>query len=139
MNEIIVGVDGTEAAKDAAIQAAALAASCGKPLHIVMAVSTPSSVKVQGGGGEHWHIDSIGAADQTLRALAGEMHAATPVTHTVVIDSPARALCEEAVRLNASMIVVGNKRVQGAARILGSVAGDVAKHAPCDLLIVHTT
>ena len=32
------------------------------------------------------------------------------------------------------MIVVGNKRVQGAARVLGSIAGDVAKRAPCNVL-----
>jgi nucleotide-binding universal stress UspA family protein len=47
-------------------------------------------------------------------------------------------LCEEAARLEASVIVVGNKRVQGAARVLGSIAGDVAKRAPCNVFIVHT-
>lgn len=30
------------------------------------------------------------------------------------------------------MVVVGNKRVQGMARVLGSVASAVAKDAPCD-------
>lgn len=36
-------------------------------------------------------------------------------------------------------IIVGNQRVQGAARVLGSIAGDVAKHATCNLMVVHTT
>ncbi|MCP3973298.1 MAG: universal stress protein, partial [bacterium] len=40
---------------------------------------------------------------------------------------------------NARMIVVGNRRVQGIARVLGSVASDVAKRAPCSVLIAHTT
>jgi len=34
---------------------------------------------------------------------------------------------------------VGNRRVQGASRILGAVAADVAKHAVCDVLIANTT
>jgi nucleotide-binding universal stress UspA family protein len=54
-------------------------------------------------------------------------------------SATARALCSEAIRLDASMIAVGNKRIHGAARVLGSVAGDVAKQAPCNVLIVHTT
>ena len=36
------------------------------------------------------------------------------------------------------MIVVGNKRVQGLARVLGSVASAVAQHAPCDVYIAKT-
>ena len=35
--------------------------------------------------------------------------------------------------------IVGNRRVQGVSRILGSVAMDVARAAPCNVLIVHTT
>jgi nucleotide-binding universal stress UspA family protein len=138
LNEIIVGVDESATARNAALQAGALAASCGKPLHIVMAVPTPSSVEVRSAGSERWHIDSINAADQALRALAGEIRSATPITHAVIVDTPAKALCSEAVRLGASIIAVGNKRVQGAARVLGSIAGDVARHAPCNVLIVHT-
>ena len=37
------------------------------------------------------------------------------------------------------MIIVGNRRVQGAARILGSIATDVLHIAPCNVLVVHTT
>jgi nucleotide-binding universal stress UspA family protein len=48
-------------------------------------------------------------------------------------------MCEEARRLGARIIVVGNRRVQGASRVLGSIASDVAKQAPCDVLIVNTT
>ena len=57
--------------------------------------------------------------------------------HPVARD-PASALCDEAERLDASIIVVGNKRVQGISRVLGSIAGGVAKMAPCDVYIVHT-
>jgi nucleotide-binding universal stress UspA family protein len=37
------------------------------------------------------------------------------------------------------MIVVGNRRVQGVTRVLGSIPLDVAKQAPCNVFIVHTT
>ena len=36
------------------------------------------------------------------------------------------------------MIVVGNRRVQGAGRILGSVAAHVTKNANCDVLVANT-
>lgn len=43
-----------------------------------------------------------------------------------------------AEELDAEIIVIGNKRVQGIARILGSIARDVAAHAPCDVYVAHT-
>ncbi|MEO7370636.1 MAG: universal stress protein, partial [Ilumatobacteraceae bacterium] len=77
-------------------------------------------------------------AEDTLRALAGELKTTAPITYAVVMSDPASGLVDEATRLEASTIVVGNKRVQGAARVLGSIAGDVAKRAPCNVMIVHT-
>ena len=43
-----------------------------------------------------------------------------------------------AKEIGADLIVVGNRRVQGIGRVLGSVATDVAHHAPCDVYIVKT-
>ena len=139
MNEIIVGVDDSATARTTAKRAAAFAANAGKPLHIVMAVPSRKSIGAYRSRSQRWQLDSISMADQTLQALAGELRSSTPVTHTVIIGKPAKALCGEAVRLNASVIAVGNERVQGAARVLGSIAGDVAKHAPCDVLIIHSS
>jgi nucleotide-binding universal stress UspA family protein len=138
VNEIIVGVDGSATARIAAMQAAELANNLNLPLHIVTSMTRNTSQQVQGGGSEVWHFDSIGLAEESLKALAGELKVTVPVSHAVVMSDPASALCEEAARLDASMIVVGNKRVQGAARVLGSIAGDVAKRAPCNVFIVHT-
>lgn len=138
MNEIIVGVDGSATARMAALAAAEMANSFNRPLHIVMSMTRNTSQEVHGGGSERWRVDSIGVAEDLLKALAGELKATVPVSHAVVLSDPASALCEEATRLDASIIVVGNKRVQGAARVLGSIAGDVAKRAPCNVFIVHT-
>jgi nucleotide-binding universal stress UspA family protein len=138
VNEIIVGVDGSETARMAAVAAAEMATNYNLPLHIVMSMTRHTSQEVHGGGSERWYVDSIGVAEDLLNALAGELKTTSPVTHAVVLSDPASALCEEAGRLDASVIVVGNKRVQGAARVLGSIAGDVAKRAPCNVFIVHT-
>jgi nucleotide-binding universal stress UspA family protein len=35
--------------------------------------------------------------------------------------------------------VVGNRNMKGKARLLGSVASKVAHHAPCHVLIAHST
>jgi nucleotide-binding universal stress UspA family protein len=138
VNEIIVGVDGSATARLAAEEAVALANAYNRPLHIVTSMSRTSSQEVQGGGTERWRIDSVGVAEDTLKALAGELKAKVPVTYAVLREDPASGLVEEATRLDASVIVVGNKRVQGAARVLGSIAGDVAKRAPCSVFIVNT-
>lgn len=138
MNEIIVGVDGSATARMAAEEAVGLAHAYNRPLHIVTSMSRTSSQEVQGGGSERWRIDSVGVAEDTLKALIGELKVKVPVTYAVLRDDPASGLVEEATRLDASVIVVGNKRVQGASRVLGSIAGDVAKRAPCNVLIVNT-
>ena len=133
-----MGVDGSATAKAAAVEAADVATKYGLPLHIVTSMSRNTSQEVRGGGSEVWHFDSISLAEETLKALAGELKTTSPITHAVVMNDPANGLVDEATRLKAKMIVVGNKRVQGAARVLGSIAGDVAKRAPCNVLIVHT-
>ena len=138
MNEIIVGVDGSETARKAADAAAEMATAYNRPLHIVTSMSRNTTREVKGGGSELWHFDSVSLAEEQLKALCGELKTTSPITHAVVMSDPASGLCEEAVRLQASTIVVGNKRVQGAARVLGSIAGDVAKQAPCNVFIVHT-
>ena len=136
MDEIVVGVGGTPTAHEAARRAAELASALGVGLHIV------TSVKRHGANvsahGERWHIDSFSAGEQLLDSLGVEF-GIDPTTKSVQTGDAADALCEEAARLDAQMIVVGNRRVQGAARVLGSVATHVARHAGCDVLIAHTT
>jgi nucleotide-binding universal stress UspA family protein len=52
----------------------------------------------------------------------------------------ADAIIGLAEELGTDLIVVGNKGLTGARRfLLGSVSGKVSHHAPCSVLIVHTT
>lgn len=136
MNEIVVGVDESETARRAAMEAARIAVDSGDTLHIVICVKDwAEDITI---GTETFRVDSVTSAEQYIKKIDLGTRPAN-VTHAVSLDSPADALCSEAERLGARMIVVGNRRVQGASRILGSVAMDVVRQAPCDVLVANTT
>ena len=136
MNDIVVGVDQSSTARRAAEKAAELAAAFGANLHIVYCINKKSS-KIVGSGSDEWFVSPTAEAETFLNTLALELDY-DQITTTVSHSEPADAMCEEAARLDARAIVVGNRRVQGMARVLGSIAGDVLKHAPCDVLIANT-
>ena len=60
-------------------------------------------------------------------------------TYALGGTDPTKSLVEKAEQLNASMIAVGNRPVKSVARLLGAIATDVIRHAPCDVLVVNTT
>lgn len=136
MKDIIVGIDRSETARRAAQQAAELATAFGTNLHLVMCVERGSSHEIAVGS-DRFRTDWLADAEMFLTDVARSLPHAT-VTHTVGLGDPAKMLCEEASRLDARAIVVGNRRVQGASRVLGSVAGDVTRQAPCDVMVANT-
>lgn len=137
MNDIVVGIDRSETAARAAETAAEMAHALGVNLHLVTCADRSSSLNIQVGG-DQFHTDWVSEADLFLQDTALKLPH-DQITRSVLSGDPADALCDEARRLGARMIVVGNRRVQGVSRVLGSVAGDVLKHADCDVLIVDTT
>jgi nucleotide-binding universal stress UspA family protein len=137
MNDIIVGVDRSGTARRAAETAASLASDCNENLHLVMCVRSGDSHEV-GFGSDRWYLDALSEAKTFLHDLSRELPH-DRITTTVGVDEPATTLCDEAKRLDARMIVVGNRRVQGMSRVLGSIAGAVMRHAPCDVLVAHTS
>lgn len=103
-------------------------------LHVVTAVQDAELTDIQVGDG---HIDwSWKGADEIAAVIEALGH--DRITHAAVSNDPATALCDEAERVGAQAIVVGNKRVQGVSRALGSVAGAVLRRAPCDVFVVST-
>jgi nucleotide-binding universal stress UspA family protein len=87
-------------------------------------------------------------ADNDLRKHAEEVceRAASQVrTAGVKVEthaSPgnaAEAIIGVAEGQQADLIVVGSRGMAGARRMLGSVPNNVAHHAPCSVMIVHTT
>jgi nucleotide-binding universal stress UspA family protein len=138
---ILVGVDGSDSSRKAAIRAAELAAASGARLHVLTAV-VPARPTVPGDiadRGNERRLTPGEEADLIAADVAGSLTGVTPhVESSPIHGKPAHALVEEAKRLNADLIVVGNRRVQGIGRVLGSVATDVAHRAPCDVYIVKT-
>lgn len=135
MNDIVIGIDRSETAAKALRKAAEIASAQQADLHIVMCVDKKAPVDFHVGS-DHFHCDALSEARQFLDEAA--QHTGVPTTSAVGVGDPAEFLCEEASRLRARVIVVGNRRVQTMARVLGTVASDVIKHAPCDVLIANT-
>jgi nucleotide-binding universal stress UspA family protein len=138
MDTVVVGVDGSETAMAAAKEAADLARRLEAQLHLVMAIKRRGQQIVQGGG-ESWTVNDFAAAEQKLQAIAGVLQAGSTPQCSVIEADPAKAIVAEAERVDASIIVVGNRRVHGPSRVLGAVAVDVVRHAPCAVYIAKTT
>ena len=137
MHEIVVGVDESDTSLQAARRTAEIAVALDQSLHLVMAVKNGMSFGIQVGNDE-FQVDWVTSAAQFLKETCGDLPIPN-ATYALGGKDPAKSLVEEAERLSASMIVVGNRRVKGAGRLLGAIATDVMHHAPCDVLIVDTT
>ncbi|APX02180.1 MULTISPECIES: universal stress protein [Arthrobacter] len=135
---IIVGVDGSATAHKAAEVARDLAAALDARLHVVSAFDTDRT-EVFGSGSDKWIVSDAGEAEKVARDVAaGLAGGGLNITYAAARGKPAEALVREADRLEAKMIVVGNRRMQGLGRVLGSVANSVAHSASCDVYIANT-
>lgn len=135
---VIVGVDGSETALRAARTAADLALALGAALNVVTAYASDKTEVVEIAG-EDWTVSDADQATkvaQRVATLLGSTGLAT--TYTAARGKPHEVLIGEAERLGAKVIVVGNRRMQGLGRVLGSVANTVAHNAPCDVYIAKT-
>jgi len=89
-------------------------------------------------------LDDVAQAEadtisETLETLASALRdrGVTVETHAAT-GSPASVILEQAAALGADLIVVGNRGMTGAKRILGSVPNTLAHHAECAVLIART-
>ncbi len=142
---VVVGTDGSVTAQRAVREAGALAAQHGARLVIVTAYEPQGDALVDKAGAPaelKWMLTDREQAEELARSgrgIAGEA-GATSITVQAVAGSPADVLLESAGDFDADCIVVGSVGLRSPARfVLGSVASSVAHHAPCDVLIVHTT
>ncbi len=139
MKTYVVGTDGSETAARAAKRAGDLAKETGATLHVVCAYDRRAGSTVAGLSTDAFVVSSLTAAEEVSDQQAATFRTlGVDATSAAIDDKPAEALLAEAARLEAELIVVGNRRMQGVGRILGSVANHVAHNAPCDVLIVRT-
>jgi nucleotide-binding universal stress UspA family protein len=138
-NIVVVGADDSPTARRAIEAAAEIVRMSGGVLHLVTAFdiksrsesSLPSEFRNLGTDGE------AEAALQSLSFVAKNL-GVDPVLHLVAGDPP-EVIVATADKLNADLIVVGNRGMKGARRVLGSVPNSVAHGANCSVVIVDTT
>ena len=144
-SKIVVGTDGSGPANEAVTMAIELARRFGAVVHLVHVVkASPSGVPVTEVGSS---VAVVGDAKAT-RELQDAAHAVlaeaaagsdgVTVEMHVAGGSPADVLTDLAAKVDADLIVVGSKGMQGSRRLIGSIPNSVAHGAPCNVLIAKT-
>lgn len=139
MKKILVGTDGSDSAAEAVAHAARLAQAGGAELVVVHAYQNPQSAAgTPFGPQEPYPAADVG---RSILEDAAKRHGGDASVRTVLREGDASdVVVEVAEEEGVDLIVVGNKGMTGAKRfLLGSVPNRVSHHAPCDVLIVHTT
>lgn len=137
MDTFVVGITTDETALKAAHEALDLARAVGATVHFITAIEDNEETVI-GSGGDRATVDGLSVARGAIERLLADLGTEVPYTVTAVEGDPAKALVREAERRDADLIVVGNVRMQGMGRILGSVGNAVSHTAPCSVLIVKT-
>jgi nucleotide-binding universal stress UspA family protein len=138
MKTFVVGITTDETAQQAAHEALDLARALGATVHFVTAVEGNEETVI-GSGRDRATVDGLSVVRAHIERLLDEIGTEVPYTVRTVEGDPAKALIAEAGRVNADLIVVGNVRMQGMGRVLGSVGNDISHNAPCNVLIVKTS
>lgn len=139
---IVVGTDGSATAGRAVSAAVGLAASDGARLVVVTAFHREDGKDVDAVPADvRWMLTDANEAEGHARAAREEAAAAGlgDVVVQAIEGDAADKLIETATDFDADLIVVGSVGLTGSARFLGSVASSVLHHAPCDVLVVHTS
>lgn len=142
---VVVGTDGSTTAERAVRHAGALAGAAGARLFVVTAYEPQGDAEANRAAAPadlRWMLTDRNLAEDVARGgreVAKEAGAARVAVESEPGD-PAAVLIEAAERVGADLIVVGSHGLTSSAHfLLGSVASSVSHHAPCDVLIVHTT
>lgn len=137
LTNIVVGVSDAPTSRAAGQHAFALAALTGATVHVVTAVDDATTEVVEVGS-DSFYLDDLIAAEDSLEDWISSLAPSVPWRVHAIDAKPADALLDVARRFSADLIVVGNVRMQGLGRLLGSVGNDVSHNAPCNVLIVKT-
>ncbi len=120
-----------------------LAKELGATLHVVSVyqAATKGALRITEMTGVYpGLVDTLSIADSLLEGIASLGRTQGVETHTyAVTGTVAERIVAVAEEKQVELIVVGNKGMKGAKRILGSVPNAVAHAAWCAVLIHNTT
>jgi nucleotide-binding universal stress UspA family protein len=128
-------------------RAAEVAAALGVAVHVVSAYDSKSAgewMAAAGGvvvsAGLDTAQEARARAEEIVAMAREQLETRGVEVHTHVCSGDAsQALVTIADEHDAQMIVVGNRGMSGARRVLGSVPNNVSHHAHCGVFIVPTT
>lgn len=135
-SRIVVGVDGSEASIGALRKAETIAGAFGARLDVVCAWTYPISRYTMVPPDWYPDRDAARAVHDVADAVFGETKP-DHVRLSIVEGSAARVLIDESD--TADLVVTGSRGHGGfAGLLLGSVSAEIAAHAHCPVLIVHS-
>jgi nucleotide-binding universal stress UspA family protein len=145
-NSIVVGTDGSKTATQAVREAVDVAKAVGATLELVSAYAPVSEQRLR--AEKRKAPSAMQSASNPRRETEALLSDAADIAREADVNvnlharqgDPSDAILDVAEEHNADLVIVGNKGMTGAKRfMLGSVPNRVSHHAPCSVLIVHTT
>ena len=139
---IVVGTDGSPTASAAVQRAVELAVAEDASLHVVTAYR-PKATREETALPEAWRWKTSPGevAEQTARAAADTAAGAgVEVECHSCPGDPADVLVDIVEQVGADLLVIGNKGMRGAGRmVIPSIPNRVSHRAKCDILLVDTS
>jgi nucleotide-binding universal stress UspA family protein len=144
LGKILVAIDGSEEASEAAQVAAEVANATGSEVHLVYAMQEerykphlgPEMWKGWEEGFEHAKLSARSWVEQEAERMRGEGTKA--VESHLLIGRPDAAIVWSAEELGARLVVVGSRGLGGISRaLIGSVSDSVVRHAHCPVMVIR--
>jgi nucleotide-binding universal stress UspA family protein len=135
---ILVPIDFSANAEQALDYACELAGKVGATVRLIHALSSPPSA-LQVALSEDILENLVKEHREALEKLAGARRESVRFGEsTVEVGDPRDTIVEAARTQGADLIVMGTQGRRGLSRVvMGSVAEDVVRHAPCPVLVVR--
>jgi nucleotide-binding universal stress UspA family protein len=138
---VLAATDLSEPSLPAVVAAVTEARRLGVALKVANAVDYPQLEAFEVLGlGTPTTVDPAKLRDTARHRLSTMMESAGVTAEGLVLEGPAsEVIVAEAIRLGAGLIVVGSRGWSGFSRLmLGSVAEEILRTAPCSVLVVRT-
>ncbi len=141
LNSILVATDFSEPSHNALVYGRNLARTFGAKLHVLHvadAIATSAAQFYPEGSGDPEAKAEALALSQLQALLSVDTSGPTAIPAVRVSPSPAKAIVDYAKQRHVDIIIVATNGRSGVSRLLlGSVAEQVVRNAPCPVLVVR--